>query len=174
MRKRVVVDRDYLKAGSNTDKALAKAICESVCMIVVFVPAYSDSIYCKREFMAMEKIERKRKLILGRKYDETRRMIIPIILRGDPNALPRQIKKITYTADFSKFQTTGRNMWRLKNYQPKVEGIVEYVYKHYEALRALETKGKGQNCASFCLPSKLTTSKKWTNGNRKQVVPFFK
>ena len=50
-------------------------------MIVVFTKLYESSDYCLREFLAMEQIEEGRKQMLGNKYDTTRRMIIPIVIK---------------------------------------------------------------------------------------------
>src|SRR5689334_16819835 len=57
----VYIDRDRLLPGYEYNEALAHAICQSVCMIVVYSPTYQDSSYCLREYAAMERLEEKRR-----------------------------------------------------------------------------------------------------------------
>jgi len=87
----VYMDEDRLRPGFDYGQALSTAICESVCMIVIFSPVYEEKTYCLREFLAMERIEAKRRKKLGRRHLEPHRMIIPIVLRGINN-LPPKIK----------------------------------------------------------------------------------
>src|SRR3954447_18759174 len=62
----VYIDDERLKPGSLYNEALASAICESICMIVVYSPRYERHEYCRREFAAMESLEQPRKQMLGR------------------------------------------------------------------------------------------------------------
>ena len=60
MEEEVYVDVDRLKAGFKYNEALAKAICQSVCMVVVYSPVYERRSYCGREYEAMERLEIRR------------------------------------------------------------------------------------------------------------------
>jgi TIR domain len=150
------VDKKRLTGGVVFDKALARAICESVCLIVVFTPRYEESSYCADELLAMEQIEEERKHILGSQYDETRRMIIPVILRGDNDSLPLKLKGIQ-SHSFIKFQMAGRLMKKNSKFIEKIDDIVQHIYGYYRDLKNLEKNGIVQNCDSFALPSKPTT-----------------
>jgi hypothetical protein len=99
-----------LALGYNFDEALFKAICQSICMVVVYSPKYEDHVYCLREYTAMERIEMKRKEILGNKASNEVGMIIPIVLRGLQEGLPDKIRKQRHYVDFSKFSTASMNM----------------------------------------------------------------
>jgi hypothetical protein len=96
--------------GYNFDEALFKAICQSICMVVVYSPKYEDHVYCLREYTAMERIEMKRKEILGNKASNEVGMIIPIVLRGLQEGLPDKIRIQRHCVDFSKFSTASMNM----------------------------------------------------------------
>ena len=54
------IDEERLKPAYRFNKALAKAICHSVCMIVVYMPKYERHPYCLQEYTAMEILEEKR------------------------------------------------------------------------------------------------------------------
>ena len=58
----VFLDEERLRGGDFFNRALAKALCESVCMIVVFTPTYfsKNHTYCAREYKAMEDLEHER------------------------------------------------------------------------------------------------------------------
>src|SRR5215208_4194003 len=75
----VYIDEDRLLPGYRYNEALAKAICQSICMIVVYTPKYERHSYCRREFAAMERIERSRKELLDNRADAEVGMIIPVI-----------------------------------------------------------------------------------------------
>ena len=65
LHEKTYVDKQRLSGGFSFNEALARAICESVCLIVVFSPTYLDSPYCADELLAMEEIEEQRKHVLG-------------------------------------------------------------------------------------------------------------
>lgn len=65
MNEELYIDEERLLPGYHYNEELAKAICESVCMVVVYMPKYESHEYCMREFEAMELLERKRDQLLG-------------------------------------------------------------------------------------------------------------
>src|SRR5258708_31408673 len=60
--KEVFRDTESLEGGDFLNKRLARALCESACMIVFYVPVYFDErfTFCAREYCAMELLEQKR------------------------------------------------------------------------------------------------------------------
>lgn len=170
LRKDIYFDEDYLEGGSIVDKDLAQAICESVCMIVVFVPAYSDSNYCKREFLTMERIEKKRGRLLKDNYYKTHRMIIPIILRGDAEELPHKITTIKYFNEFSNFHTATQNMWENEIYRQILEVIARDIRKFHTFLTELEDQGNTIDCPK--LASEQEASRAFTKTPRKKIKQF--
>src|SRR3954453_21387128 len=57
--KGVFLDRDRMRGGSLIDQSLARALCESICMVVVYTPAYEEQYFCLQEYAAMEALEQK-------------------------------------------------------------------------------------------------------------------
>ena len=55
----VFVDRERLQGGMFYNEALARALCESACMVMIFTPTYFDTAhtFCAREYKAMEELE---------------------------------------------------------------------------------------------------------------------
>src|SRR4051812_35751103 len=78
----VYIDQERLQPGFSYNEALAMAICQSLCMIVVYVPKYERHPYCLREFRAMEILEERRFRLLSEQSRRHRRMIIPVLFRG--------------------------------------------------------------------------------------------
>jgi hypothetical protein len=156
----VYMDELRLEPGFDWHQALTMAICESVCMIVVFVPVYEEKIYCLREFAAMEHIEEKRKKKLGGKYDATRRMILPIILRGDPDDLPLKISDIHYS-DFSQFTLATLNITTNVEYTETIRKITAGIFRLYRDIRYLK-----HDCSSFRAPSAQVALRSWKKSKR--------
>lgn len=157
IRKDVYMD-DRHSPGYSFNEGIAQAICESICMIVVFSPVYAESNYCLREFLAMENIEKKRKEKLGPKFDRTSRMIIPILLRGDPDRLPPKIKDIHYY-DFSQF-TLG-SLKLSKKDKEVIEKIAKRIYYHYENIKSSYGNIIEDECNKFLLPSEDEAINQW-------------
>jgi hypothetical protein len=149
---------ERLTPGDSFNEGIAKAICESVCMIVVYSPLYERSKYCLREFLAMEKIEEKRKELLKEKYNKTKRMIIPLILRGDINNLPSRIKDI-HCHDFSKFKLATLKI--TEEDIDVIEEIAEMINNHYTNLENINIKEVDDGCSEFILPSEEEVEKLW-------------
>jgi TIR domain len=149
----IFIDRDRLKGGTFFNENLATALCQSVCMIVVYNVVYFKSNYCLREFRAMEKLEAKR---LG--ANPKNGLIIPIVFRGI-NKLPNEIKGRRQFYDFETFDPTVPGMINEKRYYDKIKEIASYIYDRYEELQATNTDYCVE-CGSFKLP------------DEKEVVPI--
>jgi hypothetical protein len=148
----VYIDSGRLEPGFEFNIALAKAICSSVCMIVVYVPKYRRHSYCLREYTAMEKIEAMRKELLGDEYKSEYGMIIPVLLRGDKKKLPPKIASHRHFCDFSKFTTAVSSIRRNEEYVEKIEAMARYIAEIYEECR---TSGKDLcgSCDAFEMPT---------------------
>jgi|LGVF01.1.fsa_nt_gb hypothetical protein len=147
----VYIDKERLQPGFLYNEALAKAICESICMIVVYSPKYEQHSYCLREYQAMEHIEKKRMQLLGERAISERGMIIPIIFRGKIEDLPPKIKKCIHYADFSKFTLATLDLSSNPDYTEQIEKIAKYIYKYFEFFREIDVDVCG-DCNSFRLP----------------------
>jgi len=153
------VDWDRLRGGDFYNKRLSKALCRSVCMIMVYTPTYFDKrhTYCAREFKAMETIESARLRLLGDLSDD-HGLIIPIIYRGYGYLNPYIKDREHY--DFSGYipGKDGENaLLTHSTYAPQIKGIAEYVYDRYSRLNELWDTSE---CRDFELPSE-NDSQSW-------------
>ena len=148
----IYIDEDRLQPGFKFNTALAKAICQSVCMIVVYVPKYPKHTYCLQEYTAMEKIEEMRLELLGSNHDSERGMIIPILFRGDRDKLPQKIRSHRHFCDFSKFTTAFTSIRRKKEYVEKIEDIAQFVARLYDECRS-SGKELCSSCDAFEMPT---------------------
>jgi hypothetical protein len=141
----VYMDSERLKPGYRFNEKLAEAICQSVCMIVVYYPRYDEHIYCLREYTAMEILEGKR---LSASSANGEGLIIPIILRGDFEELPAKIKDRIHYADFRSYTTASKEIKKDKRFVPKIQEIAKYINKQYERLK----DSVCDDCETFKIP----------------------
>lgn len=142
---------ERLGPGYHYNEELAKVICQSICMIVIYTPRYESHSYCFREYVAMERLEKQRLDLIEDKSDNIG-MIIPIIFRGDTKDLPPRIKNRIHYCDFREFSLATTEIKRNPDYNKEIEKIAEIIHKIYKLF-----KEKGINpceCSSFSLPSK--------------------
>jgi len=131
MNEELYIDEERLLPGYHYNEELAKAICESVCMVVVYMPKYESHEYCMREFEAMELLERKRDQLLCAAANASRGFIIPIILRGNDD-IPPKIKRYTHYADFSHFTLATPEIVRNPAYVEEIKRIAKVIHQHYK------------------------------------------
>lgn len=143
----IYVDSERLQGGDYFNATLERAICESVCMILVYTPNYFDEkhSYCAREYQSMKELEKER--IKNRQYS----LIIPIIYRGKIDSLPEEIKHNLQLYDFSKFTLCPGdvNIQSNPNYVEKLDKIGIRVRELYE-LMAMESD-PCEDCNEFRL-----------------------
>jgi hypothetical protein len=146
----VYIDRQRLQPGYRYNEELAKAICQSVCMVVVYSPKYERHEYCVREYEAMVKLEESRRTMLG-PAGRGRGFIIPVILRGGDDIPPRIREHVHYT-DFSRFTLATPRLASNPEYVGEIQKIAQVIYDHY---RAFADRGANPcaDCEAFALPS---------------------
>jgi hypothetical protein len=166
LREQVFIDQDRLLPGYRYNEALARAICQSVCMIVVYSPIYERSSYCLREFTAMQLLEARRFKAMEDSVSSQCGLIIPILFRGKAEDLPPRIRGHIHFCDFSKFTTASTKMTRHKEFVGKIEQIARYVYDLYENFQRHGVDPCSQ-CLSFRLPDE-TEVQPW----RAPLLPF--
>jgi hypothetical protein len=135
----VYVDKDHLKGGDFFNNELAKALCESVCLIVVYTPNYfsKKETYCAREYRAMELLEKKRWDILGIPKNKKHSFIIPIVYRGYKK-LPENIKNERQYYPFENYQLTGQDNLQNPEYAEIIKEIAEYIQERRDELSWVE------------------------------------
>jgi hypothetical protein len=152
MEEEVYVDVDRLKAGFKYNEALAQAICQSVCMVVVYSPVYERRPYCGREFEAMERLEKKRLAKLSG-TGASMGLIIPVILRGFTQ-LPARIQQGRHAIDFSHFTLATQEMSRNPDFVDRIQEIAQQIHERFAAFSAADDD-PCQECLAFSLPEEM-------------------
>jgi hypothetical protein len=170
----VFLDRERLRGGDFYNEALSNALCQSVCMIVLFTPIYFDSeySYCAREYLAMEMLERKRLSLLGNLPVSEHGLIIPVVCRGK-ELLPEAIKQRRHFFDFEKYYLGNKKLPHRGKYLYEVQEIARYIRARYEELTAL-ADDPTINCTAFRLPdeAEVRTWVESMRGARARYAPF--
>jgi hypothetical protein len=136
--KKVFTDKN-LQPGDDFKKKLAKAICQSVCLIPIYTPSYEESDFCLREFAMMEKIEEKRMQLLGKKATTDERMIIPIIIRGK-NDLPSKIADNIHFCDCTSISLSDF-LCDISNHPvflDKLDEIAKVIHRNYKNFEEID------------------------------------
>lgn len=149
-REPVYVD-DRLRPGYHYNETLAKAMCQSIAMIVVFTPRWAGSDYCQREFRGMLSLERKRRKMAGPAMDTSHGLVIPVLLRGTRADMPDEISDHIHYCDFSRFTTADERIGRHPQYVQQIENIAEYIYEISKALNPFSEQACSR-CDAFKLP----------------------
>ena len=140
---RVYRDVLRLEGGDFYNQALARSLCESVCMIMIFTPTYfnSDHTYCTREFAAMCRIEEARL-----RANAEHGLIIPVVLRGF-DQLPDEVKSRRQVYKFDQFLMSDEKLAKNKRFNTEIKKMAEYI-----AARCRELRGMAIDCADFGMP----------------------
>jgi hypothetical protein len=146
----VYIDHQRLQPGYRYNEALASALCQSVCMVVLYTPTYAQSSYCLREYTAMCGLEERRLAALAG-HDPTRGLIIPVVLRGRREQLPGALKDHVHYLDFSQFSTAAsRRILRNPRYVDSIAQVAAYMHDTAQALQAVGVVP--DDCGRFRLP----------------------
>jgi TIR domain len=144
------MDTEGIYAGDDWEKRIAKALCQSVCMIVVYHPRYKRSEPCRREFLAMERIEMERRKQLGAKLDKASGLIFPFLIRSE-DTLPKPLQRRQYI-DISDVTLASPQLPMTDQFAQRIKDIGRQVNRVYEAL-ADKGLDRGERCDEFALPT---------------------
>jgi hypothetical protein len=144
----VYIDEDRLQPGFKFNEALGKALCQSACMILIYVPKYDEHSYCVRELRAMELLEARRKNLLAGKLPKEFGMIIPIVLR-EGVGVPEKIKSKIHYSDFTRYTTATTTIRDNPQYADQIKDIAKYIHGVAVAFRDLDPC---QGCNEFLIP----------------------
>jgi TIR domain len=148
----VYVDKTRLAGGDFFNKALAEALCKSVCMIMVYTPRYFDrtETYCAREYKAMETLEKARFQAAEGLISKQHGLIIPVVFRGR-DLLPHEIKHNRQYEDFTDFLLVSEEMSSHQSYAPKIRDIARYIFERCRELANMPDLFDA--CRDFDFPS---------------------
>jgi hypothetical protein len=97
--------------GAQFQDVIPARLCESICMVVLYVPKYELSEICIREFAAMEDIEAARLKALSPPAGTEYPMIVPIILRKRAkDQVPDWIKTSRNYLDLTQYITPDQEL----------------------------------------------------------------
>ena len=144
----VYIDKERLAGGDHFNQALAEALCQSFCLVVVYVPKYEKHTFCLQEYRAMEILEGERMKIAGQTKPGKYGMIIPIVLRGAED-VPEDIKKCIHYLDFSRYTTASANIRKNEEYVAQIGRLAKKIREMHQLFEELDPcKG----CSDFSLP----------------------
>lgn len=159
---KVFIDRDGLKGGDFFNRKVARALCRSVCMVMVFTPRYFSlkGTYCAREFKGMEDLEGERLAKLGVHREELDHgLIIPVVFRGLAD-LPSYVTDKRQYCDFTAHSLAVEDMRQHPDYEPKIREIADYVYQRCKEFD--EAPELFDQCREYGLPKE------------KEILPWLK
>jgi hypothetical protein len=139
------VDTEQLGGGDDIDRKIARAMCESVCMVMIYTPKYEAHPYTRREYAAMRQLELER----GKWYTLPSKLIIPVIMTQHPDQLPSQITDSFYV-DFSRFTMATADLKSNPDFLPDIDRMVKRIVTHYHYQKKFMPPG--HDCNQFVLP----------------------
>ena len=139
------IDTEQLGGGDDIDRRIARAMCESAAMILIYTPKYEAHAYTRREYAAMQKLEQERSAW----YPMPSHLIIPVIMTMHPGKLPPQISSSFYV-NFSHFTMATTDLKSNPEFLPDIQRIVDRIVTHYQLQRKFTPVG--HDCNQFVLP----------------------
>jgi hypothetical protein len=140
------IDTEQLGGGDDLDAKIARAMCESVCMVLIYTPKYEAHAYTRREYAAMRKLEAERSTW----YRLPSQLIIPVIMTQHPDRLPPQISESTFYVDFSRFTMATADLASNPDFLPDIDRMVRRIVTHYQYQK--KHMPPEHDCNQFVLP----------------------
>lgn len=140
------IDTEQLGGGDDIDAKIARAMCESVTMILIYTPKYEAHGYTRREYAAMQLLEAERSTW----YPMPSHLIIPVIMTMHPATLPPQITNSSLYVDFSHFTMATADLKSNPDYLPDIHKIVSRIATHYQYQKMYMPAS--HDCNQFVLP----------------------
>ena len=139
------IDTEQLGGGDDIDRRIARAMCESAAMILIYTPKYEAHAYTRREYAAMQKLEQERSAW----YPMPSHLIIPVIMTMHPGKLPPQISSSFYV-NFSHFTMATTDLKSNPEFLPDIQRIVDRIVTHDQLQKKFTPLG--HDCNQFVLP----------------------
>lgn len=123
-------DDRSIEVSDKVDPAIAEALCQSVCMVLIYTPNYlsEEKPYCASELEAILRLEKER---IEKLTGESTKLglLITVILRGDQKDLPQLLKNRQHE-DFSAFALHTTEIRRNKKFSPQIQKIAKKIKEH--------------------------------------------
>jgi hypothetical protein len=153
--KPVFQDRKETRAGDMYNEVIAKRLCRSAVMVLIYIPRYFESKYCRREYRAMQQLEQERLQYLNPEQRDCG-LIFPIILREDEE-MPPSLKRRQHV----NLQLLSKRGYS----QSKIREFAKDIHTQYRNLTEQLPQSIFDKCDSFRLPEDL-------DPDAKVKVPF--
>ena len=141
------IDTEQLGGGDDLDRKIARAMCESVCMILIYTPKYEAHAYTRREYEAMRLIEAER----AKWYTLPSRLIIPVVMTRHPEALPPPISDARYYVDVSHYTMATLDLMSNPDFLPDIDKMVKRIAAHHACQK--KHTPLDHDCNQFVLPA---------------------
>jgi hypothetical protein len=142
-------------AGLKVEAGIARALCESVCMIAVYMPTYERRAFCLREFAAMEAYEEERRKVLKDRMRQDQSMTLTIVYRhresNGNRMVPSWIRNQSYF-DFSNYAMAGKSVFR----NPKSIDALETIVRRMSDVKEVLVSSADDPCpprTNYSLPA---------------------
>jgi hypothetical protein len=147
----VFLDEDRLKGGEFYQESLAKQLCESACMVMLYWPTYfsTQHTFCSREFKLMERLEAERLACLP--VSEQDKGLIIVVALADFDQLPSEIrsKRLCYNFEPYMLARNGRNHPQFIN---DMRNIRRYIAERSRILGAMPAPDPCFDCPNCRFP----------------------
>jgi hypothetical protein len=140
-----------VQTGDFYNQVIATALCQSACMVMIYVPTYFDESrpYCSREYKAMQGLEQERLKLLGVSAPQ-QGLIFPAVFRG-LDSLPLEIKAHRAYYDFTSFTLGSRRISKNRMFNAQVTKIASAIADRCQQLESLPEQSFDA-CDQFALP----------------------
>lgn len=148
----VFLDEERMGPGYLFNEGIATALCQSLCMILVFTPSYFDleKTYCAREYKAMVNLEENRFAAITDTDLKRKGLIFPVVIRGYED-LPPEIKDKRLAMNFENITLGEPEIRRHPAYAAKIRDIAKHIAALYTAFANLP--GDSADCNNYSLPA---------------------
>jgi hypothetical protein len=147
----IITDHDFL-TGANFNKAIAQTICESACLLVVYMPIYQRKPFCLQEYTAMERLQVERYKALQQDLSAKFGMILPLVYSGEESKIPKWISQHINYKNISEFTIADpKAVFDQPDFQAWLVKIANMVDSLYNAFPASPTH-PCLTCGTYALP----------------------
>jgi hypothetical protein len=147
----IVTDHDF-PTGVNFHKTIAQKICESACLLVVYMPVYQRKPFCIQEYTAMERLQDARYQALQKDLSGQFGMILPLVYTGEEAKIPTWISQRINYKNISQFTIADPEaVFDQPDFQQWLVTIANMVDSLYNAFQAAPTN-PCQSCGTYALP----------------------
>lgn len=152
LNKPVFFDVERLKGGYFLNASIGESLCQSVCLVVIFVRDYlnEEKPYCAAELQAMLACESTRFGHLGINPAEAKKGHIITIAYRNPDLVPDVLKKRIFY-DFSKHTVADQALRLNPKYADTFVEIAGLIADLYEEMQQ-EEQHLCRNCAHVVIP----------------------